>query len=162
MKRILTMLAAAIAASAAGLLPFRSTDVAKLLPVQTVLLLRQEDGVLLKGDDGLLGRGEDCAAALENLRQTAAGDVFLQTATCIVAQDAALLDAAAETGALRPAAAVYLTQDLTAEPTALGKCLRSHGADLTLGLLQAADARGEAVRIPTVRRSGSGWEVVDG
>lgn len=159
MKKIIAMLLAAIAASTAGLLPFQSTDVAKLLPVQTVLAIRMGDRVLLSGDEGLRGAGESCGDALDDLKRTAAGEVYLQTAERVVSNDRSLLEELARADVFRPAAAIYLTSESDADAAQLGEYLRARDGKMTVGRLRAALLRGEHARIPYVERTQTGWVI---
>lgn len=86
MKRLvfyLTVLGAAL------LVPLRGTDVGKLQPVGLVQLYKEGDAVFVVTDTGDSGWGHTVEAAFENLKQTTAGVVFLDTADfLLVSKDA--------------------------------------------------------------------------
>ena len=67
-------------------LGFSGTDVGKLLPVEAVRISSEAGKVLVETDTGDKGAGADLKEALENLRDTAAGNVFLETADYLILQ----------------------------------------------------------------------------
>lgn len=70
--------------------PVERLDVAKLEPVEVVFLSREGDEVHLATDTDAQGSGADAAEALNDLRQTTTGVVYLDTAEfLVVAEDAA-------------------------------------------------------------------------
>ncbi len=84
--------------AAALLLPSKGTDVGKLLPVE-VLAVDQKDGwVVLETDTQDAGMGRTVKEAVENLKETTAGIVFLDTADYLLVSP----QAADAVEALRP------------------------------------------------------------
>ena len=55
-------------------------DIAKLEPAQVLLVEEQAGRVIVTTDMGHLGRGRTLTEAVEDMKQTAAGQVFLDTA----------------------------------------------------------------------------------
>ncbi len=69
--------------------PFRGTDISKLVPVEVVWLAEDGGQVFLMTDTGDSGRGADVREALSDMKATAKGTIFLDTADyLIVEQDA--------------------------------------------------------------------------
>ena len=112
MKRWL-MYAAALAAAA--LCGFHSTDVGKLEPVQVLRVGYRGEQVLIETDGGDTGRGKTVARAVEDLMETASGEIFLETV-----EDLLLLPGAEE---LLPALGEYLRPGC-------GVCLEAGNGDL--------------------------------
>ena len=77
MKRILFYIAALAALTMA---PVEGSDIGSLHPVEVVQIYREEDEVFIKTDTGDWGKGSDGFAALENLKDTTPGTVYLDTA----------------------------------------------------------------------------------
>lgn len=114
-----------------GWLPFEGTELGKLKPVELVLLSQEEGTVILSTDTGDSGRGTTVSGALENLKATAAGILFLDTADfLIVTPDCAeLIDELGDY--LRPSCSVCLgPADLKPEETAA--FLQKHQPKTTL------------------------------
>ena len=76
MKKIIVYL---LLLAAVLLLPVQGTDVGKLLPVEVLQIYKEEDSVVLTTDVGASGVGATVDAAIENLKATAAGIIFLDT-----------------------------------------------------------------------------------
>ena len=77
MRRILLYIALL---AAALVIPVERTDLGKLKPVETVYLYTDEGILTLLTDIGDKGTGKTVGQALENLKQTTAGTVYLDTA----------------------------------------------------------------------------------
>ena len=77
MRRILLYIALL---AAALVIPVERTDLGKLKPVETVYLYTDEGILTLLTDTGDKGTGKTVGQALENLKQTTAGTVYLDTA----------------------------------------------------------------------------------
>ena len=75
------------------LAPVKSADIGTLRPVEVVMVYRQEDTVVLATDTADAGQGTDALAALENLKATTPGTIYLDTAEYLLlaegAEDAA-------------------------------------------------------------------------
>lgn len=83
MKRwLVPMLLLAAMAMGEGL--FRGTDVAKLEPVELVRLRQTASGIEVQTDTGSFGLGVTVTDAVENMKDTASGEIFLDTAEYVV------------------------------------------------------------------------------
>lgn len=105
--------------------PVERLDVAKLEPVEVVFLSKEGDTVLLATDTEASGRGMDVSAALQDLKRTTPGVVYLDTAEFLVVSE----DAAEQIDALRAhlkgSVKLCLARDLQVEEVA--KYLEVHG-----------------------------------
>lgn len=154
MKRIAWVCAFLAAAVALGRLPHRGTDVARLHPVEAVLAETYSGGVLLQTDTGLWGEGATPEAALEDMRQSASGTVFLDTADYLLLGEGAEQYLPQLLGLLRPTCRVCRC---TAAPdlTQAASYLRSHDWPLTLGTWRA-----EGGKMPTLITTEGRMELV--
>lgn len=84
MRRWLIYLIIFVAAAAMDFSMFRGTDVAKLLPVEVVRISKENGQIVLKTDTENVGRGTGLEEALSDLKATAEGDVFLETADYLI------------------------------------------------------------------------------
>ena len=84
MKKSLLLTAALTAAALLLRLPHPSRDISKLLPVQTLYLYMEEDLLCVETDTGDRGAGSDLASAADDLRSTAPGEIFLDTAQFLI------------------------------------------------------------------------------
>lgn len=108
MKRWIGLLAGF--ALAVFLAPSKEMDISALRPVE-LLFLYKEDGMIgIKTDTGDSGTGADLSAAVEDLKATAPGEIFLDTAdyVMVTAETKGYLRELKEI--LRPAAEVVLAQ----------------------------------------------------
>ena len=62
------------------LAPVKDADIGNLRPVEVVLVCQQDDAVVLSTDTGDVGQGTDALTALENLKATTPGTIYLDTA----------------------------------------------------------------------------------
>lgn len=161
MKKLLCGLLVLGALAALGLLPFKGTDAAKLLPVKTVIVTKSGESYTVDIGAGVRAVGRTLSEALERLREEVTGRVFLPTAEQVIltepAEEAA--EAVAEESAFRPAAGIYRTPEPAPDAGAFGEYLASHPSNVTLLDLRIALAAGEQARIPTVRAADGGWTV---
>lgn len=74
------------------LFPLQGEDVGKLLPVELVYLHREGDVVVITTDTEAAGAGKTVNAALDNLKATTAGIVFLDTADYLLVDENAVSD----------------------------------------------------------------------
>ena len=86
MKYWLLFFSLFIATAIFGPASFRGTDIAKLAPVEVVWLSERDGQVSLKTDMGDFGVGEDMQAALEDMKASASGTVFLDTADYLIVE----------------------------------------------------------------------------
>ena len=82
--------------------PFQSADISKLAPVEVVWLAEEDGQILLVTDTEDMGRGADVMEALSDMKATATGTIFLDTADYLIVEVGAekFLDQAADV--LRP------------------------------------------------------------
>ena len=135
--------------------PFRGTDIGKLRPVQWVYLSRQENVVRLETDTGDWGEGEAILSALEDLRRSAPGNLFLETADYVLVSRDALRDLPGLKNVLRSGVEVCLAEGKPDENTAA--YLRAHNPGLTLREFFSGD---EA--LPVLVMEEGRCEIVDG
>ena len=64
----------------AFLFPVRRSDLGMLKPVETILILKEEETVVIRTDMEDEGKGSTVAEALNDLMETAAGIIYLDTA----------------------------------------------------------------------------------
>ena len=93
-----------------GLSPFAGTDIAKLSPVEAVWLEHTDGYIRIATDSQEFGLGRTLAEALENMKQTASGTVFLDTANYVIVRrgSEALLEQASDV--LRPSCSVCVAE----------------------------------------------------
>lgn len=157
MKQIVWFVLLAAALSLTGLLPFESNDVASLVPVETLTVDRNEGRVTLKGKD-CQGHGEDWQSALEDLRESGTGTVFLGTAEQVVISQRAvsLLPDIIRSEALRPAAVICVCPSEPPKPEKAAEYLSAHDAGMTIQKVQAVMLRGEGVKLPMLVQTEGG------
>ena len=134
MKWLPTVLLAAALTMVFGL-PFREYDTALLLPIRTLHVEKTATGVHIRSDAGE-GTGKDWAAAVEDLRENAPGDVFFDTAEQIIFCGGTIVREAIESGILRPAAQVYFAPELQDEEL-LNEYYSAHQSKLSVAELRA-------------------------
>ena len=81
MKRFLIYIAAIAALMWA---PVEGADIGRLHPVGVVLIYREEDTVVIATDIGDVGKGDNGILALENLKATTSGTIYLDTAAYLL------------------------------------------------------------------------------
>ena len=90
MKRIILYV---LLMAAALLAPVERADVGKLRPIETVSVYTEQGWVVLRTDTDDLGIGQTALQALQNMKDTASGTIYLDTARYLLleedAQDAA-------------------------------------------------------------------------
>lgn len=114
MKRILIYIIVLLALTKA---PLEGVHLGMLRPVEVVMILREGNEVVILTDTEDMGRGADGLAALENLKATTPGNIYLDTAEYL------LLTADTE------AVAEQLRSKLRAS---VGLCTADKGIDLQL------------------------------
>ena len=107
------------------LAPLERMDVAQLEPVEVVFLTKEGDTVFLATDTKASGQGTDVAAALADLKQTAAGVVYLDTAEYLLVSEDAAGEINALRGSLKGSVRLCLGQDVQVEEVA--EYLEVHG-----------------------------------
>lgn len=157
MKRIVIAACAAAVLMVSGLLPFRRTDVAELIPVQTLTVGWEENRLVLNGED-CLGYGPDWESALADLEAGAEGTVFLGTVEQILLSERALefLPEVIRCQRLRPAAAVCVCRGTLPEPEEATAYLSVHDAGMTIRKIQSAVVQSGSVRLPLLENTEGG------
>ena len=64
--------------------PAQRNDVGRLLPVEVIAVYQDVGGVRIETDTGNVGTGRDLESAYRNLKGTAAGEIFLDTADYLI------------------------------------------------------------------------------
>lgn len=70
--------------------PTESFDIGKLLPVQVVAIYEENDKVVLQTDTQNMGIGNSAMEALQDLKDTAAGIIYLDTAQYLIVGEEAV------------------------------------------------------------------------
>ena len=141
--------------------PFSRTDVAELLPVQTLCLYQEADMCTLLTDGGLMGQGADPEEALSDLQRTAPGKVILSTTRQLVVEERGseffrpLLDLEV----LRPGTEVYLSNQ-PVDPADAAGWLNRHGVNTTVSRVQAAWLTGEPISLPRLTGGEGRYEII--
>lgn len=81
MKRIIIYIGVLAAVLMA---PVKGSDVGTLKPVEVVLICKEKNDIIIETDTGDWGKGDDAKAALQNLKDTTAGHVYLDTAEYLI------------------------------------------------------------------------------
>lgn len=127
-------------AAALLLMPSGQTDVGKLQPVELLYIYKENGAVSVRTDTGDLGRGSTLGEAMADLKATAPGEVFLETAAYVVVteQTRDLLPQLA--AYVRPAAKLLLAKgDIDVENAAV--YLAVHDPAVTLKDYRAGERR---------------------
>lgn len=86
MKKLMLYIALLTAALA---VPVQKTDVGKLIPVEAVFLYTEDNQIALETDTGDKGSGETVKEAAEDLHESAAGHLYLDTADYLLVEESA-------------------------------------------------------------------------
>ena len=167
MKKWFRRLLVLCALGALGLLPFRKTELASLIPVKTVLVTRSGEVYTVDIGAGVRGMGRTLSEALEALRERVTGAVFLPTAEQIIiigmeesdSRYADTLAAVAEEPTFRPAAGLYRCPEPELDADAVGAYLSNHASNVTVMKIRGALAEGERPALPVIRESEGGYLV---
>ena len=136
MKKVIWLVAVIVTVAITGLLPFAGTDIAKLHPVEVLIVSRSEDGLLLQTDSGMLGTGKNVEEALQTLRLSSEGNIFLDTANYLLISPDCTEEIVTLWNYVRPACQVYHFKG-EGKYEKIGKYLESHPSQTTvLGYLQ--------------------------
>lgn len=138
MKNGLFYLSICAAAIITGAFSFRGTDVAQLAPVEAVWLTQQAQTVCLVTDTGDAGYGMSVWEALQDMKASASGMVFLETADYLIVEQGKeeLLEQVYEI--LRPSCQVCVCDEMPQMPD-VAKFLSVHEPSTTLRQLRNAD-----------------------
>ena len=107
MKRLLLYLPILLAAF---LIPVESNDVGELSPVCVVRLGKLGENILIQTDSGNIGIGDTPTSALQNLKDTTPGIVYLDTARYLLVEESALDEVAELKNALKPQVRICLAE----------------------------------------------------
>lgn len=111
--------------------PFQGNDVGKLRPVELVAMRREKNTVILETDTGDIGRGLDPMTALEDLKRSAPGALFLDTADYFLVTRETENLIPELSSVLRPAVEIcYFSKQTDLEAAA--EYLRAHSPGVTL------------------------------
>lgn len=161
MKKLLCIVGIAAAAGWLGLLPFEATDVAELIPAQTVFIMKNGGQYTVDVGAGVRAVGDTLKSALRALQEQTAGTVFFDTCEQLVlmGDTEALLPEIAAEESFRPAAGVYTVSEQP-EIGAVSEYLHSHHGGVTVSGIKAAVAEGQQVNVPRVEPVGGGYRIV--
>lgn len=160
MKQIIWLACLAAALQVSGMMPFQGTDVAELVPVET-LLVDLEDGQVVLDGGSCRGVGADWDTALEDLERGAEGTVFLGTAGQILLSEEALplLPEVIRCRRLRPAAGICVCRGQMPAAEAATAYLAAHNVGVTVQKVQAATIREAGIALPVLERTEGGWRL---
>lgn len=131
MKKLVLWALVIVVISVADMLPFTGTDVAKLHPIE-VLIVQQNNGILsISTDSGITGFGKDVPQALSDLKLVAAGEVFLETANYVLLSPDCSDVIDSFFAYIRPACQIYLFEG-EGDWYQVSKYLESHPSNATL------------------------------
>lgn len=123
MKRIILY---CLILAAALLVPVKGNDVGRLRPVQVVLVKMDGQNVVIETDTQDKGMGETAESALQNLKDTTAGIIYLDTAKFLLVEHEALEQVEQLRDDLKPSVEICLAEGaVLGEDTAA--FLRVHG-----------------------------------
>ncbi len=108
------------------LIPVDGIDVADLQPVQTVVLYREDEKITLATDTGDIGAGEDSLQALQELKATTPGIIYLDTADYLLVSEEVLAQVNALRDHLKSSVEIYCFRGQI-DPKAVSKFLSVHG-----------------------------------
>ncbi len=161
MKKLLCVFAAVAVAGYLGLLPFKATDVADLIPAQTAFIMKDGTQYTVDVGAGVRAVGSTLKQALELLQEQTAGTVYFGTCDQLVlmGDTQTLLPQVAQEEAFRPAAEVY-TASSVSDTDAVTAYLGTHSGELTLCEVKAAIAEGTPVTLPQIVPAGGGFRIL--
>lgn len=154
MKRWAIYLLLFAAAAALGTSSFTGTDVGELLPVEAVRVSVREGEILLETDTGDSGRGADFTAALRDLKESAPGNLFLETADYLILAPESEPFLEELYGCLRPSCGVCV-EDGETDMESVGQFLSAHKPETTL-----RDWRNGSENLPVLRTREGRMELV--
>lgn len=156
-KKLIILVLAVAALRLTGLLPFESSDVAELVPVQALVISTSGSKIVLDGGQ-CRGIGTDWDSAWQDLRTGAQGHVFLGTADHVVlcGNAVSLLPQVADDPVLRPAASVCVCPDAVPDADTVAQYLQAHDPGVTLQQVRALRLGEGAVALPILRQTEGG------
>ncbi len=131
------ILYAAVAALLLFVAPVEKTDIGALVPVELVSVYRQRGKVCMETDTGNRGTGPTLDAALADMKETAAGTIFLETADYLVVSEDARYLIPQLTRILRPGTEVCMGEYADEQAA---KFLKTHKPEVTLNDIRSGGA----------------------
>ena len=131
MKKVILLVAVIALVSSTGLLPFDGTDIAKLHPVEVLMVSHIGNALLLQTDSGMSGTGENIEEALLSLRLSTSGNIFLDTANYLLVTQDCKEQIIRLWDYVRPACQVYYYKG-EGKYEEIGKYLESHPSQATV------------------------------
>lgn len=109
----------------------RGTDLSELIPVEILYIDREEEGIRVSTDLGATGMGASVEDALADMKETAPGILFLDTAEYLLVTERSLPELEALMNTMRPSVRLLL---VTQEPhwDDLAAYLRGRKPEVTL------------------------------
>ncbi len=144
MKRWMIGIGLAVLLIAATGKPFQPVDLAKLKPLVTLKIDRQENEFVITTDTGDHGRGRTVDAAFEDLKESCAGEIFPDTAQFILITERVLPFPEEVYTHMRPSCELCILKG-SAELPELTEYLSAHRPGRTL-----AGYRAEKGKIPVI------------
>lgn len=139
------MIYVAVVAVALVLKPENVNDVGELLPVELLYISRETGRIRAETDTGAIGTGRSLEEALKDLKETAPGEIFLETADYLIVTDRTVNLLPRLTEVLRPSTEVCVGKNADAQAAAF---LKAHPSEVTL-----KDIRAGQEEIPTLIKS---------
>ena len=106
--------------------PVESADIGKLLPVQVISIRKENGWVVLETDTEDVGMGGTAVQALQNLKDTASGIIYLDTAEYLLLEKDTQEDAEALRSELKPSVRLCMCNK-PIDLAEAAKYLRVHG-----------------------------------
>ena len=129
-------------------------DVATLEPVQTVYIALEDKKIVLQTDTGAEGSGESVAFAIENLHETTAARVFLDTADYLLVESKLQQWIPSFQDLLRPSCRICLVQG-DPDMEQVGAFLKIHKPKIAMKDYLAGDRK-----LPTLKSGEEGMLLV--
>lgn len=117
--------------------PVKGTDVGKLLPVELVSLRREGETLRMETDTGDFGMGDTLEEAMEDLKRTAQGQIFLETADYLLLSPDSQSVWPELLGYFRPGTLAYQTVNAV-DPEEAAQYLRTRRAGIPLNRMEEA------------------------
>ena len=141
MKRGILWMIAAVLLASSGM----GVQLEHLRPVEVLYLYEDAGQLALCTDTGELGRGPDLQQAVENLKTTTPGTLFLDTADQLIVTEETIWDMDAMWAFLRPATEVCVAAD-PIDPGTVAPYLAAHSPGVTM-----LDVKTQEKSIPILR-----------
>lgn len=106
-------------------------DIGKLQPVELIHIYKETNAVVVRSDAGDLGIGNTLPLALEDMKQTATGEVFLETIDYVLISEDMKAAIPELQDVIRPAAHILVASGRI-NPKDAGEYLNIHPTEVTL------------------------------